>query len=1249
MSKRSIHHLNLDQLAHLFSVATDIENESDTGDHKSESTDPHRSSEKLQDLISTDALHRSIERVGSWIGPYRLISILGEGGMGIVYLAEQKHPIRRQVALKVIKLGMDSKRMIARFEAERQALALLEHPNIAHVYDAGTTEASRPYFVMEFVKGLSITEHCDLHKLTIKKRLRLFQQVCQAVQHAHQKGLIHRDIKPSNILVSIQDDKALPKIIDFGVAKALAQPLTERTLATEDSQLLGTPEYMSPEQADMANQDIDTRSDIYSLGVLLYVLLTGVLPFDSETFREGGIENIRKTIRETDPKTPSTRLSTFSGEDSTKLAQLRRTDVRTLGRQLHGDLDWITLKAMEKDRTRRYQTAHAFAEDIQRHLNNEPVLAGPPSKIYRLKKFFQKHQTQAIGTAVAGIFIAVIAVISVMYIKAANRNKDAEALQQTNILSQAKEYRSKGEYEKALTQVENILDSKHVGPQAQLLRAQIILKLHGPEEAISLLEKLTKEKDEIASQAHFLLARIYLETDPDNPEDAPKYQQKGKYHQQEGEKLFSESPEAYFNRSMMAGSVNSILKWLNEALKLNRSHYDSLEARSLAYYALNKYDEMEIDASVMIGNESSNPKGYALRAIARREKAIRQDKKELLSQAIIDHDTAISLSPDDADLYDQRRRTHLQMGDHQKVLSDAQKCVSLQPNKGIYHFHEFCALVALGRYDEAKIKYETIIDSGLMEKTGLDGIDDMSEAYVFDILDAGLSWHPHEREPNRAFLLPMVEGDEYYHRLAEKGQRVVTDGFAPDWSPDGNKIVYSRGVFGHSGIETLNLKTRDVQLLTPSGLEPSWSPDGEYIAFERGRRTAIIADLTTEQKLEQPPGEYREIWLIKADGTEEPRFLTKGTGPQWHQNSNEIFYYLPASKKVCSISTEEGSEPTEIAWCPNGSAVSHDGDYIARGEYFSGYLRVMDRSGSLIVNWAGPRGVLFPNWSADGRELIIGSGWRARPGLWTYDMDKKKASQLISGRGIMRGLLSPPDGKQIVFALEPPFTDIWWIADTASLRPGRTLVEYYQEEIRHFTRRIKTYPENEQNYKRRAIYYIYLGEIEKALRDLERATGLVNDPLKAAQVYDDVAWLIVSKHQETVDPEFFIELYNKAHKLQPKNWKYLCGLGVAYYRAGRWTETIDNLTESTKLDGGENICNHFFLAMAYWQLNEKTKAKDFYNKSIDWMEKNKYSKDKDKSWFTSYGGMILEIFIEASDTLGVKFNNLFTKGVLHKL
>jgi len=367
-----------------------------------------------------------IEGPGMRIGRYELLSLIGEGGMGLVYQAEQKEPVKRRVALKIIKPGMDSRKVIARFEAERQTLALLEHPNIAHVFDAGTTETGRPYFVMEYVEGKSITKYCDEHKLSVEQRLELFQQVCEGVHHAHQKGIIHRDIKPSNILVFVQDDKPVPKIIDFGIAKAITQPLTEKTSYTEQGQLLGTPEYMSPEQAEMAYQDVDTRSDIYSLGVLLYELLTGATPFDAKRLREGGIDHIQQVICQEEPRTPSAQLTSL-GDKAKEVAERRRTQIITLTRRLHRELEWIPMKAMRKDRTRRYRSASELADDIQNYLTGTPLIAGPESAIYRTRKFVRKHAGSVATAALLLVVIVLGLVASIVMGCRAERARQQEA------------------------------------------------------------------------------------------------------------------------------------------------------------------------------------------------------------------------------------------------------------------------------------------------------------------------------------------------------------------------------------------------------------------------------------------------------------------------------------------------------------------------------------------------------------------------------------------------------------------------------------------------------------------------------------------------------------------------------------------------------------------------------------------------------------------------------------------------------
>jgi serine/threonine protein kinase/tetratricopeptide (TPR) repeat protein len=415
----------------------------------------------------------SPEAAGATIGPYKLIELIGEGGMGTVWMAQQTEPVKRMVAVKLIKAGMDSKQVLARFEAERQALALMDHPNIARVLDARTTNSGRPYFVMDLVKGAPITKYCDEHRLMPRQRLELFIPVCQAVQHAHQKGVIHRDLKPSNVLVAPYDGRPVPKVIDFGVAKAVGQQLTDQTLVTGFGTLVGTPEYMSPEQAELNNRDIDTRSDIYALGVLLYELLTGVPPFSRKELEHAGMLEMLRVIREQEPCKPSTRLSTADGLPS--LAASRGTDPKGLATLVRGELDWIVMKALEKDRTRRYETANGFVRDIERYLADEPVEACPPSAVYRLRKFMRRNKGR-LGMAALVLMLLVVSGISVGWGVRDRSAREAEKARQ----QEERQAKVAGQVASILAEVDR-LEKEQKWPEALLAARQAEAAMAGGE------------------------------------------------------------------------------------------------------------------------------------------------------------------------------------------------------------------------------------------------------------------------------------------------------------------------------------------------------------------------------------------------------------------------------------------------------------------------------------------------------------------------------------------------------------------------------------------------------------------------------------------------------------------------------------------------------------------------------------------------------------------------------------------------
>ncbi len=441
------------------------------------------------------------DAVGSYIGPYHLLVQLGEGGMGTVYLAEQEHPIKRRVALKVIKAGMDSAQVIARFAQERQALELMDHPHIARVLDAGMTDADRPYFVMELVEGVPVTTYCDRERLTPRERLELFIRVCQAVQHAHQKGVIHRDLKPSNVLIALVDGKPLPKVIDFGVAKATGRTLAERSLFTEAGVMVGTLEYMAPEQAELNNLDIDTRADVYSLGVLLYELLTGSLPFTAKQLRGVGFSEMLRMIKEVEPPKPSTRLS--SCDELANIAAHRKLEPARLRKLVKGELDWIVMKCLEKDRGRRYQTANDLATDVQRYLADEPILAKPPTLLRRGRKWSRRHQAVVV-TATVGLLAAVMVLAGsigwILRDKGARRT--ATMREAEDALEEMKQHRQQARWLEALAAARRAEGSLTAGESDDDTR-RLVSDLRADLEMVIKLEAIRNRKSEVRGDQTF--------------------------------------------------------------------------------------------------------------------------------------------------------------------------------------------------------------------------------------------------------------------------------------------------------------------------------------------------------------------------------------------------------------------------------------------------------------------------------------------------------------------------------------------------------------------------------------------------------------------------------------------------------------------------------------------------------------------------------------------------------------------------
>jgi tetratricopeptide (TPR) repeat protein/serine/threonine protein kinase len=1094
------------------------------------------------------------EGPGMEIGAYKLLETIGEGGMGVVYMAEQSQPVRRKVALKIIKPGMDSRQIIARFEAERQALALMDHPNIARVLDAGATDSGRPYFVMELVRGIPITDYCDHNHLAIADRLELFVLVCQAVQHAHQKGVIHRDLKPSNVLVTMIDGVAVPKVIDFGVAKAMGQQLTEKTLFTGFAQLIGTPLYMSPEQAVLSGVDIDTRSDIYSLGVLLYELLTGTTPFDAETFRTAGYDEIRRIICEQEPPKPSTQISILEAT-ATTISANRQTDPHRLRKTLLGELDWIVMKCLDKDRNRRYETANTLVADLRRYLKDEPVEAGPPSAWYRLRKFGRRNR--AVLAVVAGLFLALTAVAGSIGWAVRDRlaRKVAVETEARGALTEAKSYQDQEDWLRAT---------------AAARRAAALLGNAGSAEIQGRVQQVLNELKflEDLEEARLKEAEV---RDQYFDQSGATAQLAGAFRDY-GLPVLDLEPSKAAQR--IAGSA--IAKQLVASLDYWASHMplgaDQDRLFAIARAADHDPVRQQIREAILQNDHRE------LRRLAQDPKVVDEPATTVvfLSKRLV-----ASGLPEALDLLRRAQQQHPAdfwiNHDLAQVLADT-KPPRLEEAVGFYR----AALALRPRSPGVHLNFGNALqDQGKLVE---------AEAAFREAIHLKPDYAEGHHNLGKALQAQgkLAEAEAAYREAIR---------LWPDHAPAHRDLAIH--LRGQGNLPEAEAAYREAIRL---------KPDDALYHFNLGN---ILRD---QGKLSEAEAAYREAIRVKPDFA----MAHDGLGELLCDHKRDYAGAITAFREAIRLEPDDANCHGNLGNALSGQgkvaeaeaayreairlkpdfAMAHNGlgailcddkrDYARAVTAFREAVRLVPDDALYHFNLGN---ALRGQDKLAGAEAAYREAIRLKPdyaaahlnlGTTLHDQGKLAEAEAAYREAIR---LKPDDA-------------------AAHSNLGATLRDQGKlgEAEAAFRKAIRLRPDHDSTHFMLGHVLKAQGRIAETLAEYREALRLKPNN---ANHHNRLAWLLAT----CADPQFrdsqqAVALAKRAVQLAPQDGASWNTLGVALYRAGEWKAAIAALEKVRELEKSSNSFNDFFQAMAHWQLGEKEKARQWCEKAVEWMDKN---------------------------------------------